>query len=53
MLGIRAADPAPAKQVGFVVAVVHAVGVVEHLANLNPTMEKIVASALDIGDDQI
>src|SRR5271167_5172631 len=42
MLGIPTADPAPPKQVGLVLASVHAAGVVEHLADPDATTEQLV-----------
>ena len=53
MVGIRTADPEPPKQVGLVRASVHAVGVVEHLADLDAATEQLVAGGLDVGDDQV
>ena len=53
MLGIRAADPNPPKQVGLVRAVVHAAAVVEHLADRDAATEQFVAGGLYVGDDQV
>src|SRR4029077_5316727 len=53
MLGIRTADPLPAKQIGFVRAVIHAAGVVERLADLDAASKQILAGGLDVGDDQV
>ena len=53
MLGIRTVDPAPPKQVGLVLASVHAAGVVEHLADLDAATKQFFACGLDVGDDQV
>src|SRR5580693_3951866 len=53
MLGIRAADPTPPKQIGLVPTGVHAAGVVERLAHLHAASKQIVAGGLDVGDDQV
>ena len=53
ILGIRAADPEPAKQVGLVRARVHDAGVVEHFTDLDAATEKLVADGLDVRNDQV
>ena len=53
MLGIRTVDPDLSKQVGFVVARVHATGAMEDLADLDAATQQLLAGSLDVGDDQI
>jgi hypothetical protein len=48
MFGIRTADSAPPKQIGFVRAVVHVGRAVEHLTDSNSATEELVAGRLDI-----
>src|SRR5271154_5991621 len=53
MLGIGAADPFPAKEVGLVRTGVHVSGAVEDLADLDAATEQIRAGGHDVGDDQV
>ena len=53
MLRIRTADSTAPKQVGLVRTSVDAAGLVEHLADLDSAPEQLVASGLDIRDDQV
>ena len=53
MLGIRAVDPDPPKQVGLVRAGIHVAGAVKYLADLNAATEQIVARGPDVGHNQV
>src|ERR1700733_5690234 len=52
MLGIGAVDARTSKQVGLVLARIHAV-VVEHFADLDAAIEQCFAGSLNVGDDQV
>ena len=53
MVGIRATDSNPSKQVGLVRASVRTAGAVEDLADLDAPTEQLFAGGLDVRDDQV
>src|SRR5919112_5345522 len=53
MLGIRTADSNTPEQVGLVRASVHVAGAVERLADLHAATEQLLASSLDVGNDEV
>src|SRR3974390_841323 len=53
MLGVPAADPLPPKQVRLIWPSVHAVGVMEHPADLDAATQQLSPGCLNVGDDQI
>src|SRR6266478_3185655 len=53
VLGIRAADAAPPKQIGLIRAGVHVAAAMENLADLDAASKQLVAGGLDVGNDQV
>src|ERR1700722_6133646 len=53
MVGVRAANPAPPKQKGFVQAVIDAGITMEGVADLDTESKQLFAGCRDIGDDEV